>query len=326
MEHIPCFIYREGIHFKLPRQLNGLLHYPCEFTLADGAGILHPHPEVFTETDNPDAARLFLFPLDIGPFVDFQEHESISGVISALPHFAGRERRHVVCDSGDNVASIGPLVCLFKRSVIAETSARAVVSWYDVPAHVLAERPEFELARVRYDVSFVGVYSNIARKAAVRSIQVEAPELRFFVNEWNSMRVDKSAFVVDKPSGEILRRRQELFVQSIKDSVAVLCPPGVGPQSLRAYEVMYLGRIQVFFGRNTVYPLEDKIDYDSFGLFIEPEHIMHTGNILREWFARQTSGSLLRRWVTACKVWNEFFAPGRKLKSLLAEAKAKFDL
>jgi hypothetical protein len=121
-----------------------------------------------------------------------------------------------------------------------------------------------------------------------------------------------------------LRYRQELFVRSIKDSFAVLCLPGVGPQSVRLYEAMYLGRIPVLFGQSIVYPLESKIDYAAFALFIEPEQVVHTGRILREWFALQSRDSLRQRWIAACKTWNDFFAPERKLENLLAEAKEKF--
>ncbi len=115
--------------------------------------------------------------------------------------------------------------------------------------------------------------------------------------------------------------RQQLYRRSLKKSLTVLCPPGVGPHSIRLYETMYMGRIPVIFGDEAVYPLENLIDYDGFCLRVPGGEIMETGNILKEWLRGQSEDVLMERCVRACRTWNACFAPDKLLPLMLDEAR-----
>lgn len=320
MQRLPCFLYRDGVHFALPPELNAARPDPCQFVLTDADGRLRPHPQVFTETERPENAAVFLFPWNIGKYNDAGLLPPMEGVIASLPHLAGREQRHIVCDDGDSVACLSLPVCLIKYSVTGRDRNRAVVDWYNLPERILRDKPSFDWNGIRYDVSFVGNLSNPARKAAIVSIQQQAPELRLKA-DFDTTFVSDGVHCVTKPlTPEAAKVRQDLYRRSIKESLTVLCPPGVGPQSLRMHETMYLGRVPVLFGENAAYPLERHIDYKEFCLRVATADIMQTGRLLRDWLRGQSREELHARCVLACKTWNTHFRPETKLEFLLREA------
>jgi hypothetical protein len=250
--------------------------------------------------------------------------ESVSNVIAGLPYLAGRENRHLVCDNGDTTQCLPQGVCLFKTSVLRPCAERAVPLWYSLPAHVLADRADFSWDNIRHDCSFVGKITSLTRRAAILSIQKQAAALRFFQNIDPGFRIENDRFFTDSGDEALRDQRQGLFRKSIKESLTVLCPPGIGPQSIRMYEVMYLGRIPVIFGNDTVYPLERRVDYEAFCLRIPQERLMDTGSILQGWLAGQRREELYARGVLACKTWHKYFSPAQTLPTLLREAEARF--
>ena len=87
MPNIPCFLYVEGIHFSLPPHLDGLPRNPSRFLVTDANGAFTPDPTVFSPTTRPEEAAVFLFPFDIGIYVDFDATADIGTVIANLPYF-----------------------------------------------------------------------------------------------------------------------------------------------------------------------------------------------------------------------------------------------
>jgi hypothetical protein len=325
MERIPCFVYQPGRHFVLPPALARLPPRLSEFAVSDALGAPRPHPQVFQEAASPEEARVFLFPFNIGQYLDTGPHiESVSAVIESLPYLAGRENRHLVCDNGDKTRCLPQGVCLFKTSLLRPFTERAVPLWYNPPAHVLADRADFSWGNIRYDCSFVGKITSLVRRAAIASIEKQAGALRFFRDIDPGFRVENNYFFVDEGDEALLEQRREIFRKSIKESLTVLCPPGVGPQSIRMYEVMYLGRIPVIFGNEIVYPLERQVDYEAFCLRIPLERVMDTGSILQGWLAGRRREELYARGVLACKTWHKYFSPAQTLPTLLREAEALF--
>jgi hypothetical protein len=329
-EKIPCFLYREGLHFTLPPEFAYLAPHPSEFVVRAPDGTLAPSPEVFYETADPDAAFFFLFPYDLGQYIDSNHMELCESLIAGLPYLEGREKRHIVCDYGDKTACITPSVCLFKVSLLKAQRHLAVPLWYGLPSHTLRAGASFDWSAIRYAVSFVGADSHIVRRAMLVSIRKQAPELKTFFNLRNELKVIGSYFLKSSKNPEELQAAQAAFLKSIAESFSVLCPPGVGPQSIRLYETMALGRIPVIFGTHVAYPLEGRpeenlIDYDEFCLRIPEEEILNTGSILKNFFAQTSEEELRARCILACRIWNRRFAKG-KLRTLLSEAKRKFDL
>jgi hypothetical protein len=329
-DKIPCFLYREGVHFTLPQEFAYLPAKLSEFAIRAPDGTLAPNPEVFYETANPDAALFFLFPYDLGQYIDANHLELCEKLIAGLPYLQGREKRHIVCDYGDKTVCIAPPVCLFKVSLLKAQQHLAVPLWYSLPPHTLKAGASFDWSSIRHAVSFVGADSHIVRRIALASIRKQAPELKTFFNLRKELKVVGGYFFTPPKSPETLQTEQAVFLKSIAESFSVLCPPGIGPQSIRLYETMALGRIPIIFGALAAYPLEGNpgenlVDYDTFCLRIPGEEILNTGSILKNFFARTSAEELRARCVLACRTWNRRFAAG-KLRTLLSEAKRKFGL
>lgn len=328
MQKLSCYIYKEGRDFVLTPELDILRHHLSLFALKGEDGELHPHPDVFEEVNSAQKAVVFIFPFDLVMATDQGLIGAASDLAASLPYFQGREERHIFTDHGDFIHVMPHKVCLFKVSVTrsSKLAERAVVPSYDVPEHILSLKPEFNVENIKYDSSFVGMFSNIIRNAAVRSIQVDAPELRFFERGEDRISVENGAFFLPEYSPEEIAERQARFIHSIRYSTTVICPPGVGPQSIRFYETMYLGRIPVTFGDNTVYPFEDEIDYSRFCLHIPQDGLMRAGPILRDYLAGLSPDDILARWILACKTWHKYFSPEQKLIRLMNAARKKFDI
>ncbi len=302
-----------------------LKFYPSFLTVENENKTLQPAPEVFVETDDPQKAQLFLFPFDIGPAIDFNLADEMEQVLASLPYLPERAEHHLVTDMADRAESVSLKVCLFKVSVTEDSGLeeRVVVTGYRTPPYVLCQKPVWSL-KPRYDCSFIGANSHFSREAAILSIRQEAPELRFFAQLHDSFVVQGNSFFIKECSKEELERRQSVFVRSLHDSICILCPPGVGPQSVRLYETMCMGRLPVLFDYKTLYPFPDKIDYSAFALIIPAEKLMHTGALLKEWLKRHSPEELSQKAVLARKVWWDYFSPAQYSRRLLEEAGRKF--
>lgn len=262
--------------------------------------------------------------------MDFGLHKLVEELLTDLPGMRGRvtsdaARRHIVTDYADNTLCISPELCLFKTSLLKNDAQRAVPLWYNLPEHTRPARPSFAWDEIMYAASFVGRDTNAARRAVVASIRLQAPELRCFFHIGSGLDIYASFFRNREQSREERLEAQTVFIKALRRSFCSLCPPGVGPQSVRLYESMALGRIPVIFGENTVYPLEHKANYDAFCLRIATAEIMNTGNILKTFFAETSQSELREKCILACKTWQRFFARG-KLRTLLQEAQDKFGL
>ena len=326
MCRIPCFLYREGEHFSLPSPLDSVRPNACAFVVRDESGVLRPHPLVFTEAARPEDAGVFLFPWDIGQYIDGGALEAISGCIASLPYLKGRERRHIVCDDGDATARFPLPVCLFKISATQNLADGAIAVPYTLPPHMFADSPAFDWNAVRYDTSFVGNVTNPVRRAVVVSVQRQAPALRSLI-DFDDAPVSDGVHCFNTRIGEDPAKtaaRQRLYRKSLRESLTVLCPPGIGPHSIRMYETMYLGRVPVLFGESAVYPLERLVDYDAFCLRIPNDSILETGSILKTWLDALGPEEVRNRCVLACKRWNAFFAPEKLLPLLVEEARLRF--
>ncbi|MDR2488538.1 MAG: glycosyltransferase family 47 protein [Desulfovibrio sp.] len=325
---LSCYVYKEGRDFSLPPSLRQLKLHFSFLAVADEQGRPRPHPDVFVETDTPQKAFFFLFPFDIGAAVDFGMTEEMESVLGGLPWFSGRAERHLVSDMADRVQSVSLGVCLFKISVTRESGLheRAVIMNYPAAPHVLNQKPEIALERARYDCSFVGTLNHYSRRFAICSIRRQAPRLRFFVRAHDTMAVRDNSFFIKECSGDERLRLREVFVKSLRESISVLCPPGIGPQSGRLYETMCMARLPVLFDYNTLYPFHDYIDYSDFSLIIPAAELIHTGAILREWLARHDEKALYQKCALARKIWVRYFSPERNARLLLEEARHKFGL
>lgn len=326
MDKLPCFIYRDGEHFNLPRKFDEAPPKLCEFAELDETGRPRPHPAAFYPVENPEDAAVFLFPWDIGHYVDALLTAELDALLAALPYYPGRERRHLVCDGGDRTATISAPACLFKISLTRQNADAAIGNWYALPEHVAEARPSFDWAGIRYDCAFVGNVTCPLRKAAILGLQRESAGLRLKIDLDDSLYFAEGYYYSREQSPERLAERRALYLEATRRSLSVLCPPGIGPHSIRLYETMRLGRIPILFDNEAVYPLADAVDYPAFCLTIPAGEALRCGSILRDWLGAHSPEELREKCVLACRSWNMHLAPEKKLPRLLAEAAKRHGL
>jgi len=286
---------------------------------ATGARIVNP--DVFFVT-SPEEAEVFLFPYDLGPLINLLQPGPCAAFLAALPFFPGREKRHLFSDDGDIAEPLPLPVWLLKHSLLKSagepdahlpfvyrenaTAPGCIAMPYTVPDWQLKDAPSFDWGALRYDCSFVGGFTNPVRKFICASLERE-PGLRFYNGGFENLDLHKGVFTARPFPSEETARRRELFRRISKASLIVLCPPGVGPQSQRLYETMYLGRIPVLFTRKARYPLEHCIDYESFCFFIEEDELPAAGAVVRRILRDHAPEALRERCILACKTWNAYF-------------------
>jgi len=288
------------------------------------AGLRVPIPEYFFPT-TPDEAAVFLFPYELGSLLNLLPPEKCAAFLESLPYFRGRERRHVFSDLGDKATIIPLPVWLLKRSLLTSAGEPCPASPffyrrpeadfpfciplpYRLPDHNRLEKPKFNHPHLKYDCSFVGGFSHPIRNIACAAVARE-PELRFFNGGFKSIEIHENGFFTTKEfTPEENARRQALFRRVTRESLMVLCPPGVGPQSYRFYETLYHGRIPILFTRKIRYPLEHLIDYERFCFFIGENELLETGVIIKRILREHPLDALWERCILACKTWNTYFA------------------
>ncbi len=88
-------------------------------------------------------------------------------------------------------------------------------------------------------------------------------------------------------SGNVQSHREE-FVQNLRESDYALAVRGDANASVRFYEALSMGKIPVFLDTACVLPLEDRIKYEEFCLFVDWRDTDRIGDMLREFHSRLT--------------------------------------
>jgi hypothetical protein len=87
--------------------------------------------------------------------------------------------------------------------------------------------------------------------------------------------------------GSLADNRRE-FVENLLGSDYALCVKGDANASMRFYEALSVGRIPLFLDTACVLPLEDKINYRDFCVFVDWRDIDRIGDILADFHASLT--------------------------------------
>ncbi|MSU74698.1 hypothetical protein EXS57_02885 [Candidatus Kaiserbacteria bacterium] len=88
--------------------------------------------------------------------------------------------------------------------------------------------------------------------------------------------------------GAVADNRTE-FIDNLLGADYALCVKGDANASVRFYEALSLGRIPLFLDTACVLPLEDKINYRDFCVFIDWQDVDRIGDILANFHARISS-------------------------------------
>ncbi len=101
-------------------------------------------------------------------------------------------------------------------------------------------------------------------------------------------------------------KAREEYIQNMYNSDYILAPKGDGNYSLRFYEALSLGRIPIFINTNCVLPLEYKIRYKDFCIFIDHNKINNLGNKLLTFHKNLSSKEFKKMQENARKAFSEY--------------------
>jgi hypothetical protein len=301
MNPLKILVYRPGVDFTVPE---GILQHPICIPAEPSQEWLAAHGAALTA--DPDEADWIVFPLELCQFISRFGYMRIRDFLDTLPHFPAHEDKHVFYESGDLDNPVGIGSVIFKTSVDRHRrDVGCVVFPYPVHDFVLPHSPQTDFSAVRFDVSFVGSVQHPVRIPVMFSL-VHEPGLEAFVETPEERDVTKSSWYY-LPEGDRKRGMEDRYVESLKLSLTVLCPRGIGHICFRFYETMYMARIPVLVDDLGGLPFEDEIDYDSFCLRIPEDSAREAGRIVKEWLASKTPAQLKLMCLTARQVWEKYF-------------------
>ena len=97
----------------------------------------------------------------------------------------------------------------------------------------------------------------------------------------------------------------------MNQSMATLCPRGVGSQSIRFFETLSMGRIPFVISDRYIFPLDHQIDYDQFIFRIKESRIKHLPDEIAGFFERTPVDRIRQMGLLARNTWLSFFAPSK---------------
>ena len=123
-------------------------------------------------------------------------------------------------------------------------------------------------------------------------------------------------------SGDVKKYRTE-FVNNIMDSDYTLCVKGGGNFSVRLYETLSLGRIPLVVDTDNVFPLEEKINYREFCLFVSYKNLDKTGRLLLDYHRSLSINDFLGKQQQAREAFEKYLRIDSFTKYLVDEIKSR---
>ena len=324
MSTFASYVCLPEVDFVIPHSASSSELILCDFVGLNSSNGLYPLSTLCRSVPREDAQLLF-FPFDASRFLDTRNKKAFELMLSSLKYEKKEQKICVVYDGADNTGLVdfGDLqedICYFKISLYRENENKAYPCSYKIPDHVLQDSPEFDFRRIEYDVSFVGNATNSLRKFVCLSVQREK-KLRskiVFDDKIDFKFVDGVQYVIMNEREENTEeKKRALYRKIMKKSLCVLCPPGIGPQSIRFFETLFFGRIPVLLDNGIVYPFEEFIDYTSFSLIISRHDVSRIGEVLSDFILGTPRDELYAKCIQSRKVYEEWFSPSVRINRLL---------
>jgi hypothetical protein len=116
------------------------------------------------------------------------------------------------------------------------------------------------------------------------SLQTHPVRLKILdaLKQFDSFHFEPTGFWAKIVEKDELRRS---YLNSIEDSQFVLCPRGVGLNSIRFFETLRFGRIPVLLADDTKLPLDWLIKYENFVVFVPEAAILDARKHVDEWLS-----------------------------------------
>jgi hypothetical protein len=293
---LKIFIYPEE-HLRLPGDMTRE-RVPFLGSMDEKPAPEGPGPNNVRRTGDVLESDYILFPFYLEPLLLKYGYINFIGYLRSLPYFRQFEGKHIFCLRETLSIPFYTTSFFFRTNV--ESSVRDINA-FAMPFFVEDFRNfvHYDLEKCSYDTSFVGYLgsSSIRFKLAKNILQTKR-NLRHMINVSGKFHGH-----LDR---EIREQRRMLFVGSLKDSITILCPAGMGKGSIRFFEAMSMGRIPVLISDDCMLPFEDEIDYSAFSLRINESDIEKAGDILSEWLGSHSSEELRNKCMTSRSVWENY--------------------
>ncbi len=318
MQHT-YFLYQKDEHFKLPKAMENFLSCNegqiLDFFLEDSW--TKTCKASLARIDDPDKADFFVFPYDIGWLINCPGKDSALSFISNLPFFPCHPQRHVFFDYGDSQTILDIPSAVFKFSLPPGEHKTGIYQiWYDIPEHVKNDRYTFSTRDIQYDISFVGVNTNITRKYAAATIKRDNRLKSFF--DIAEGKIINEVFYGPKFLSQEVKNRQALFRKITRQSLSVLCLPGIGPLSVRLFETMHYGRIPVILSDICRYPLSDMVPYKDFCFLVKSSELPIIGDVVYKMIHGTSHQKLMDMCELSCRIWHKYFST-QKIQKFICE-------
>ncbi|MBM4136783.1 MAG: glycosyltransferase [Nitrospira sp.] len=274
-------------------------------------------PALFEIVQDPEDADFMVFPYLLEEFIESLGIQGTTDFIRKLPYFKAYENKHVFMTFHDDSRNFHTSAVLFRTSVNRYVKDLNAIP-FPYPVGDLAESTHFDISKMKFQTSFVGYIGSFHTRALlVESIKKESniksyldPSDTFYGNLAPAMRAE----------------RRKGFLDSIADSLTVLCPRGTGENTYRFFETMSMGRIPVLIADSCALPFEDEIDYDSFILRIPESEVMNAGTIIVNWLSQHSTEELIEKCRKSRQIWKIYFKCSewnKRILQTLAQYKKK---
>lgn len=117
---------------------------------------------------------------------------------------------------------------------------------------------------------------------------------------------------------EQLRRE---YIENMMNSDLALIVKGDANFSFRFYEALSLGRVPVFVNTDCVLPLEDKIDYQKFVLFVDYQDLSQIGQRIKEFWNKISNEEFQAMQHLARQTFEQYLEIGAFLRRALSNLK-----
>ncbi len=255
-------------------------------------------------TRDPKAADLFIYPFYLDPLLSGStDYPRLLDFIHHLPHFAKAAARHVFFLYDDVSFPLGIPSVLFRTSVLnnnCDQNAKALA--YDVKD--FANDLDFSASAFKYHVSFCGyIASSPVRYELVKAFVTYQGKLRKDIN----VTYNFHGHIKTLPPEVVARRRQN-YLRSLREALFVLCPRGTGINTIRFFEIMSMGRIPVLIADEVLLPFEDETHYDEFVLRIAENDVAQAPDIIMALLQTSPFDALIKRCLLSRLTWQQLFS------------------
>jgi tetratricopeptide (TPR) repeat protein len=272
----------------------------------DGRKVPFPQAVANINSDTPSMPDYYILDSDLYRLQNNFGIEGVRRFIQELPYFKSNPERHLFWTSHDNPVTPDETSIFCKTSVTLLEKGRIVAVPY--PVEDLGALVSFDPEIILWQTCFVGYPgSSLIRERLLLSVA-------------GSRSITASIDIAPKfhshLDAETKEKRRQTYLDTLTQSLTVLCPRGDGINSIRFFEALSIGRIPVLISDCCALPFDFIIPYNRFIIRIAEEDAEIAGDLIGKWLDGKSPEDLLTRCREAREAWECWLSPAGTEKSL----------